>query len=166
MPKEELVVEVAPAVPAQGDKPAKGPVYRNVLAKDGYCKTPGVSNLYEVFCRSVKRYRDKEFLGWRPKSEGQAAPFKWLTFAEVSERVDQAAGGFAKSGLTQNGRCAIFSANSPEWMITMQVHFKLHQLLEATLLRAVATLACQYHFIMLPFCIILPCPDHACTTAI
>ena len=121
MAKSELLVKVADAVPGEGDRPATGPVYRNVLAKDGYAKIDGIDNLFDLFCRSVKEYGDRPCLGWRPNVKGQAQAFSWLTYSEVADHATHIAGAIAKSGTGYRGRCAIFSANCPEWMITMQV---------------------------------------------
>ena len=80
----------------------------------------GADNLYDMFTQSVQRFGDNECLGWRPTVNGKAQPFKWLTYNEVAERADKVAGGLVPSGGSQQGRCAVFSANCPEWMITMQ----------------------------------------------
>lgn len=44
-----------------------------------------------------------------------------MTYAETGAKVDAIAGAFARVGLQPKGRVGIFGANSPEWMIAMQV---------------------------------------------
>ena len=121
MGKADLLIEVSAAAPGNGDTPAVGPVYRNVLAKDGYSSVDGVKNLYDVFSRSVRQFGDSECIGWRPVEDGKAQPFEWLTYKQVSERATKVAGAMIESDTRQHGRCAVFGANCPEWMITMQV---------------------------------------------
>jgi hypothetical protein len=70
--KPSFLVEVAPGRLASPGKPATGPTYRNVIAKDGYATLPGVTTLYELFTKSVETYPDNDCLGHRPKV--------WLVF--------------------------------------------------------------------------------------
>ena len=65
---ENLLHEVEPAQPSNGKgSVAKGPVYRNVVAKDNYPTLDGVKTLYELFTRSAKRYAKNPCLGSRPQ---------------------------------------------------------------------------------------------------
>ena len=63
---ENLLCEVAPATPADGkDKPACGPTYRNIVAKEEFPPLDGITTLYELFKRSASRYPNKPCLGTR-----------------------------------------------------------------------------------------------------
>lgn len=53
--------EVSPARPASASKPSASPVYRNVLAENGFPEgIGGATTLYEVFNNSVAKYGDKK----------------------------------------------------------------------------------------------------------
>jgi hypothetical protein len=46
----KYLVEVEPAIPANGDKPSLGPAYRNVAAKDGLKDVPkNISSCWDLF---------------------------------------------------------------------------------------------------------------------
>ena len=63
---ENLLCEVAPATPADGkDKPACGPTYRNIVAKEEFPPLDGITTLYELFKRSASRYPNNPCLGTR-----------------------------------------------------------------------------------------------------
>lgn len=120
--KDAVIYEVSDGTPGEGEaKPALGPVYRNTLAKDGFAKFDGVNNLWQMFHKSVEKYGDKECFGWRPTDGNQAQPFKWLTYKQAAEQAAKIGGGLVKKGCSQKGRCAVFSANCPEWAILVQV---------------------------------------------
>ena len=48
-------------------------------------------------------------------------PFEFETYAEVSKKVNNLASAIAAAGLGPQEALGVFGANSPEWMITMQV---------------------------------------------
>lgn len=70
MPKHSLLYEASPAVLASAGKPARGPEYRVLAAKEGRPKLEGVSTLYELWTTSVEKYGPRRCLGWRPKVRG------------------------------------------------------------------------------------------------
>ena len=71
---------------------------------------------------SVRTYPTNDCLGWRPTgADGKPGPFTWMSYAETGAKVDAIAGAYARVGLQPKGRVGIFGANSPEWMIAMQV---------------------------------------------
>jgi long-subunit acyl-CoA synthetase (AMP-forming) len=47
--------------------------------------------------------------------------YKWLTYKEAAEQVDAIGSAMAAVGVAPHGRCGVYGANSPQWMITMQV---------------------------------------------
>ncbi|KAI3429472.1 hypothetical protein D9Q98_005564 [Chlorella vulgaris] len=109
-----FITEVAPAIPATGGAPARGPEYRATFAKDGPPPIP-YESLYEMFSASVKKYPDNRCLGHR---EGEG--YSWLTYSETGERVAAIGSALVKAGLQPHGRVGVYGANSPEWMIAMQ----------------------------------------------
>lgn len=93
---------------------------RATFAKDGPPPIP-YESLYEMFSASVKKYPDNRCLGHR---EGEG--YSWLTYSETGERVAAIGSALVKAGLQPHGRVGVYGANSPEWMIAMQVrHTKL-----------------------------------------
>eukprot|EP00884_Botryococcus_braunii_P016800 jgi/Botrbrau1/3803/Bobra.0183s0035.1 len=61
--KVDFLVEVAPPRVASAGKPATGPTYRNVSAKDGFAKMDGVQTLFELFSKSVEKFPNNRLLG-------------------------------------------------------------------------------------------------------
>lgn len=121
MPTYKYLHEVAPAQAANGSKPAVGPEYRNVLAKDGPPSLDGVTTLYELFQRSVKKYANNKCLGHREVKDGKAGPFVWETYAEVDKAVAAIGSALASVGVTAGARVGIYGSNAPQWMKAMQV---------------------------------------------
>ncbi|KAK9817123.1 hypothetical protein WJX72_009841 [[Myrmecia] bisecta] len=117
-----LLIEVAPGTPAVGEKPALGPVYRNVLAKDGFktLATEGISTLYELFQHCVTKHADSPALGSRETVNGEASDYKWITYSQAGKQVEDLGSALSAVGVQAHGRCGIFGANSPEWMLAMQ----------------------------------------------
>lgn len=75
-----------------------------------------------VAAHSVRTYPTNDCLGWRPTgADGKAGPFTWMSYAETGAKVDAIASALTHVGLQPKGRVGIFGANSPEWMIAMQV---------------------------------------------
>ncbi|KAK9828036.1 hypothetical protein WJX81_003948 [Elliptochloris bilobata] len=116
----KLVTEVEPATPARGGKPAYGPVYRNVTAREGYPTLEGITTLYELFSSSAAKYPDNPCLGHRPQVDGKALSYDWLTYREVGDLVDKVASGLVSTGLQPKDKVAVYGSNAPEWMIAMQ----------------------------------------------
>lgn len=77
MPKNSLVYEASPAVPASAGKPARGPEYRVLAAKEGWPKLEGVTTLYELWTTSVEKYGPRRCLGWRPKVKKEEERDRW-----------------------------------------------------------------------------------------
>lgn len=121
MPTYKYIHEVAPAQPANGSKPAVGPEYRNTIAKDGPPSLEGVTTLYELFQRSVKKYGKNKCLGHREVKNGEAGAFVWETYEEVDKDVTAIGSALASVGVTAGGRVGIYGSNAPQWMKAMQV---------------------------------------------
>ena len=116
----KFVVEVEPAKQAVDGKPSAGPVYRSVVAKDGY-PTIKPTTLYEMFDSSVKAYGDRECLGKREVKDGEPGPFVFKTYKEVGAEVDKIASGLMALGVKPQQRVTVLGPNCTEWMVAMQV---------------------------------------------
>ena len=85
------------------------------IAADGPPTVP-YGSLYEMFVASVDKYGGNKCLG---RSDG--ASFSWMTYAEVGEAVAEVGAAMAHCGVAPQGRAGVYGANSPEWMMAMQV---------------------------------------------
>ena len=48
--------------------------------------------------------------------------FEWMTYAEAAAKVDAVGAALAgRAALAKGDRVGVYGANSPEWMIAMQV---------------------------------------------
>ena len=132
----ELLVESGPAQPATESRPSRSKAYRHV--KHATPLKAGAATLFDSFQRSVKLYANEPCLGHRPMdAEGNAQPFKFMTYAEVATKVAQFASSLRACGLTKGDRVAVFGANCAEWMIAMQARDRIRlRLLDAIVLCA------------------------------
>ncbi|KAJ3683080.1 hypothetical protein LUZ60_013307 [Juncus effusus] len=119
--KMKYLVEIEPAIPAQGGKPSAGPTYRNVLAKDGFAPLPeGIESCWDFFRLSVDKYPNNRMLGLRPIVDGKAGDYTWLTYKEVYDISLKIGESIRSRGIHKEGKCGIYGANCPEWIITME----------------------------------------------
>ncbi|KAJ3088549.1 Long chain acyl-CoA synthetase 7 peroxisomal [Quaeritorhiza haematococci] len=115
LPAYTVEVADAPAVEGEG-KPR-----RHVLfPKGGIVAPEHVTTLYENFMHGVKQGGDKEFLGHRPITNGQAGAYVWQSYNEVHTRAKNVGAALVKRGLTPDTNIGLFSINRPEWVITEQ----------------------------------------------
>lgn len=86
-----------------------------MIAKDG---PPPINyaSLYEMFMASVEKFPDNKCLGRR---EGDG--YSWLTYKATAELAAAVGSALTKVGLAPHGRVGVYGANSPEWMVAMQV---------------------------------------------
>ena len=117
----QWTVEVEPARPSQGDAPAAGPVYKATAAKDSFPQLQDVSTCYELFQRSVKLYPYRPCLGSRKMVDGRPQPYTYITYREAGDRVTHIGSAMKFVGVKPHTKVGVFGANSPEWMIAMQV---------------------------------------------
>ena len=47
--------------------------------------------------------------------------FEWMTYAETAAKVDAVGAALAGAGVAAGARVGVYGANSPEWMVAMQV---------------------------------------------
>lgn len=119
--QSDWAFEVEPARPAQEGIPAAGPVYRSTGAREGPPTLEGVSTCYELFHRSVELYADRPCLGARKVVDGQAQGFTYITYAEAGVQVGNIGSAMQAVGVKAHDRAGVFGANSPEWMVALQV---------------------------------------------
>ena len=104
MPKNSLVYEASPAVPASAGKPARGPEYRVLAAKEGWPKLEGVTTLYELWTTSVEKYGPRRCLGWRPKvGSKEEGRDRWGWGGATKRSIDLFSPSFAPSSLIIRG---------------------------------------------------------------
>ncbi|KAL0906006.1 hypothetical protein M5K25_024465 [Dendrobium thyrsiflorum] len=117
----KFLVEVENGREGKGDAPSVGPVYRSVYAKDGFPPpVPGMENCWDIFRMSVERNPDNRMLGRRKIVNGKAGEYTWLTYKQVYDLVLKVGGSLRSCGVTKGGRCGIYGANCPEWIISME----------------------------------------------
>ncbi|VAI37334.1 unnamed protein product [Triticum turgidum subsp. durum] len=106
MEKTVYTVKVGEATPAAGGRPAAGPVYRSIYAKDGLMRLPQeIHSPWDFFSGAVKKYPKNRMLGRRQVSEGKVI------------QIGAAIRGF---GVKPGAHCAIYGSNCPEWVMAMQ----------------------------------------------
>ncbi|KAG5538238.1 hypothetical protein RHGRI_018983 [Rhododendron griersonianum] len=119
--EKKFVVEVEKAKEATGGRPSVGPVYRNVLAKDGF-RPPaaGIESCWDVFRVSVEKYPRNKMLGERGIVNGKAGGYVWLTYEDVYDIVSKVGASIRSCGVKQGARCGIYGANCVKWVVSMQ----------------------------------------------
>ncbi|KAK3026600.1 hypothetical protein RJ639_041620, partial [Escallonia herrerae] len=122
MAQMKYVVEIEKAKEATGDRQSVGPVYRNVLAKDGF-RPPveGIESCWDIFRVSAEKYSSNPMLGQRENVNGKAGKYVWLTYSEVYDIVSRVGASIRSSGIKQGSRCGIYGVNCSKWVISMQV---------------------------------------------
>ncbi|KAH9786883.1 Long chain acyl-CoA synthetase 1 [Citrus sinensis] len=80
-------------------KPSVGPVYRNLLASNGFPSVDSdLNTAWDIFSMSVQKYPGNRMLGWRPFVDGKFGPYVWKTYKEVYEEVLQIVSALRASG--------------------------------------------------------------------
>ncbi|VAI22555.1 unnamed protein product [Triticum turgidum subsp. durum] len=121
MDKTVYTVKVGEATPAAGGRPAAGPVYRSIYAKDGLMRLPQeIHSPWDFFSGAVKKYPKNRMLGGRQVSEGKAGDYVWQTYEQVYQKVIQIGAAIRGFGVKPGAHCAIYGSNCPEWVMAMQ----------------------------------------------
>ncbi|KAK4418523.1 Long chain acyl-CoA synthetase 4 [Sesamum alatum] len=119
--RKKFIVEIEEAKEAKDGKPSVGPVYRNVLVRDGFRPLPQrLESCWDSFCHSVEKYPNNPMLGEREMLQGKAGGYVWLTYKQVHDLVLQVGASIRSCGVMQGGRCGIYGANCSRWVISMQ----------------------------------------------
>ncbi|KAH9786880.1 Long chain acyl-CoA synthetase 1 [Citrus sinensis] len=102
-------------------KPSVGPVYRNLLASNGFPSVDSdLNTAWDIFSMSVQKYPGNRMLGWRPFVDGKFGPYVWKTYKEVYEEVLQIVSALRASGAEPGCRVGIYGANCPQWVEAME----------------------------------------------
>ncbi|GAB4857552.1 Long chain acyl-CoA synthetase 4 [Ancistrocladus abbreviatus] len=121
MSQRKYIVEIEPSKPAKDGKPSIGPVYRNIFAKDGFPQVPeGMETCWDIFRMSVEKYPNNKMLGRRVILDGKAGRYVWMSYKEVYETVIKLGNSIRSCGVGEEGRCGIYGANCPEWVMSME----------------------------------------------
>ncbi|KAK9062743.1 hypothetical protein SSX86_019932 [Deinandra increscens subsp. villosa] len=118
MGMKKYVVEIEKAKEGKGDRSSVGPVYRNVLAKNGFRSlTNNLHSCWDVFRSSVEKYPNNPMLGQR---DGKAGEYVWLTYNQVYETVLKVGDSIRSRGINKGARCGIYGTNCTKWVVSMQ----------------------------------------------
>ncbi|KAL2524954.1 Long chain acyl-CoA synthetase 4 [Abeliophyllum distichum] len=121
MPGKSFIVEVEPKKEAKDGRPSMGPVYRSVFAKDGFPEPiPGLDSCWDIFRLSVEKYPNNRMLGRREIVDGKPGKYVWMTYKEVYDLVVKVGNSIRSCGIEEGGRCGIYGANCPEWIVSME----------------------------------------------
>ncbi|XAR70180.1 Long-chain-fatty-acid--CoA ligase [Bertholletia excelsa] len=121
MSQKRFVIEVEPSKEAKDGRPSIGPVYRSVFAKDGFPPPiEGLDSCWDIFRMSVEKYPNNPMLGRREIVDGKAGKYVWLTYKEVHDLVMKVGNSIRSCGVKEGGKCGIYGANCPEWIMSME----------------------------------------------
>ncbi|CAN4075894.1 unnamed protein product [Withania somnifera] len=121
MADQSFIIEVEPAKPAKDGKPAVGPVYRSLFAKNGFpSPIDGLDSCWDIFRLSVEKYPNNRMLGHRKIVDGQPGMYVWMTYKEVYDIVIKLGNSIRTCGVEKGGKCGIYGANCSEWIMSME----------------------------------------------
>uniref|UniRef100_A0A0E0FR88 Long-chain-fatty-acid--CoA ligase n=1 Tax=Oryza nivara TaxID=4536 RepID=A0A0E0FR88_ORYNI len=116
------VGEAREAAEEDGGAPSAGPAYRCAYG-GGAASPPAVPGLeccWDIFRMTVERCPDNKMLGRREIVDGKAGKYTWITYKEAYDTVIKVGASIRSLGVGKGGRCGIYGANCPEWVISMQ----------------------------------------------
>ncbi|KAJ0978647.1 hypothetical protein J5N97_014121 [Dioscorea zingiberensis] len=114
-------VQVESGKVGDNGKPSVGPVYRNILAKDGFPPVdPMMSTSWETFSVAAEKYHGNQMLGWREFTDGKAGPYLWKTYKQVYEEVLNVGSALRQLGAESGSHIGIYGANCPQWIVAME----------------------------------------------
>ncbi|OAY82753.1 Long chain acyl-CoA synthetase 4, partial [Ananas comosus] len=115
------LVEVEKGREGADGAPSVGAAYRNAFLKDGFLTPiPGLDSCWDIFRLAVEKHPNNRMLGRREIVNGEAGKYVWLTYKEVYETVVKVGASIRSCGVQKGGRCGIYGANCPEWVISME----------------------------------------------
>ncbi|XP_062206515.1 long chain acyl-CoA synthetase 4-like isoform X2 [Phragmites australis] len=116
------LMQVEEGKEAAGGAPSAGPTYRCAAGGKGASPpaVPGLDCCWDIFRLSVEKCPDNKMLGRREILDGKAGKYTWLTYKEVYDSVLKVGAAIRSCGVGKGGRCGIYGANSPEWVVSMQ----------------------------------------------
>ncbi|RCV15372.1 hypothetical protein SETIT_3G051400v2 [Setaria italica] len=120
-PKNIFTVKVEDAKPSKDGRLAVGPVFRSVLAKDGFPQLEAdMKTSWDVFRVAADKYPNNRMLGWRPLKDGVPGPYLWKSYKEVYDEVLQIGSALQELGVQPGSRIGIYGTNCPQWIVAMQ----------------------------------------------
>nr|KJB19005.1 hypothetical protein B456_003G080500 [Gossypium raimondii] len=121
MAGNNFVIEVEKGKDASDGQPSIGPVYRSSFAANGFpAPIPGMESCWDIFRMSVEKYPDNRMLGRRQIVDGKAGKYVWQTYREVYDIVIKVGNSIRSCDVVEGGKCGIYGANCPEWIISME----------------------------------------------
>ncbi|THF95957.1 hypothetical protein TEA_021589 [Camellia sinensis var. sinensis] len=119
--EKRFVFEVESAKEAKDGRPSIGPAYRSVFAKDGFPPPiQGLDSCWDIFRMTVEKYPNNPMLGRREIVNGEPGKYVWQTYKEVYDLVMKLGNSVRSCGIEEGGRCGIYGANCPEWIMSME----------------------------------------------
>ncbi|KAL7167707.1 hypothetical protein ACSBR2_038208 [Camellia fascicularis] len=119
--EKRFVFEVESAKEAKDGRPSIGPAYRSVFAKDGFPPPiQGLDSCWDIFRMAVEKYPNNPMLGRREIVNGAPGKYVWQTYKEVYALVMKLGNSIRSCGIEEGGRCGIYGANCPEWIMSME----------------------------------------------
>ncbi|XP_010267912.1 PREDICTED: long chain acyl-CoA synthetase 1-like [Nelumbo nucifera] len=116
-----LAIEVESGKEGKDGMPSVGPVYRNLLSKNGFPPMdPETSTAWDIFRNSVEKYPGNKMLGRREVKNGKLGPYVWKTYKEVYEEVLQIGSALRASGAKPGSCVGIYGSNCPQWIVAME----------------------------------------------
>ncbi|XVE58060.1 hypothetical protein DITRI_Ditri04bG0140000 [Diplodiscus trichospermus] len=121
MAEKRYIIEVEEGKAAGDGKPSVGPVCRSSFAENGFPDPiPGMESCWDIFRMSVEKYPNNPMLGRREIVNGKAGKYVWQTYKEVYELVIKVGNSIRSCGVEEGGKCGIYGANCPEWIMSME----------------------------------------------
>ncbi|KAL1339493.1 hypothetical protein AAHE18_U041300 [Arachis hypogaea] len=118
---KNFAIKVEEGKEGENGKPCVGPVYRNLLAKNGFPPMdPDFSTTWDIFSVSVKKHPKNRMLGWRKAIDGKFGPYVWKTYKEVYDDVLHIGSALRASGAEPGSRIGIYGSNCPQWIVAME----------------------------------------------
>ncbi|PKI77915.1 hypothetical protein CRG98_001707, partial [Punica granatum] len=119
--QRKYLIEVEKAKEAADGRPSRGPAYRSSFAKDGFPAPPeGMESCWDIFRMSVEKSPNNRMLGRRQIVDGKAGNYVWQTYREVYDLVIKIGNSIRSCGVEKGGKCGIYGANCPEWIMSME----------------------------------------------
>lgn len=123
---QSLLSQVEPFRPA-GKLPSASAVFKSKAFTAVDLNIEGVTTLFELFERSVKEFADSPCVGSRQKEGDSVGKYEFFSYKETWNMVRAMASMLSREqGLVPGKKVGIIGANSPEWMVAMQVGRTCH----------------------------------------
>ncbi|KAG1335198.1 putative Long chain acyl-CoA synthetase 4 [Cocos nucifera] len=116
------LVEVEKGQEGGDGEPFVGPAYWSVLANAGFPPPiAGLESCWDVFRFVSSNLFFYQYLHhYHSMNDGKPGEYVLLTYEEVYDIVLKVGASIRSCGVEPGGRCGIYGANSPEWVISME----------------------------------------------